>query len=69
MYDRISGILSNLPTTSQEAPAPSGLLPIGVEEPQYVLRKNKVKCPLCGGLTREVDRAREPSAVDGSINS
>ena len=48
MYDRISGILSNLPTTSQEAPAPSGLLPIGVEEPQYVLRKNKVKCPLCG---------------------
>jgi hypothetical protein len=38
------GQAMNLRITDQEAPTPSGLLPDGVEEPDYVLRGNKVKC-------------------------
>jgi hypothetical protein len=48
MFGLSNGKLPNLQDTRQEAPTPSGLLPEGVEEPKYVLRGNKVQCPVEG---------------------
>lgn len=48
MFGLSNGELPRLQDTSQEAPIPSGLLPEGVEEPKYILRGNKVKCPVEG---------------------
>lgn len=42
------GTPPNLRIIDQDAPRPSGLMPEGVDEPDYVLRGNKVKCLRCG---------------------